>query len=54
MKFLKFQTVAKLAATGLLVLASSAHAHTGHDTSGLVSGLVHPLGLDHILALLAV
>lgn len=54
MKFLTFQTVAKLAATGLLVLAGSAQAHTGHDASSLMSGLVHPLGLDHMLAMLAV
>ncbi len=54
MKFLKFHTVAKLAATGLLVLAGSAQAHTGHDASSLMSGLVHPLGLDHMLAMLAV
>jgi urease accessory protein len=54
MKSLTFQAVAKLAATGLLVLAGSAHAHTGHDTSSLMSGLVHPLGLDHMLAMLAV
>jgi urease accessory protein len=54
MKFLKFQTIAKLTAAGLLVLAGSAQAHTGHDTSGIVSGLLHPLGLDHMLAMLAV
>lgn len=54
MKSLKFQTVAKLDATALLVLAGSAHAHTGHDPSGLVSGLVHPLGPDHMLVMLAV
>lgn len=54
MKPLTFQAVAKLAATSLLVLAGSAHAHTGHDASGLVSGLFHPLGLDHMLAMLAV
>ena len=54
MKSLTSHTVAKLAATGLLVLAGSAHAHTGHDASSLVSGLVHPLGLDHMLAMLAV
>lgn len=54
MKFLTFQTVAKLAATGLLVLAGSAQAHTGHDASNLMSGLAHPLGLDHMLAMLAV
>lgn len=54
MKSLTFHTVAKLAAAGLLVLANSAHAHTGHDASSLVSGLFHPLGLDHMLAMLAV
>jgi urease accessory protein len=54
MKTQKFHAVAKFAATGLLVLAGSAHAHTGHDTPSLASGLVHPLGLDHMLAMLAV
>jgi urease accessory protein len=54
MKTLKFQAIAKLTATGLLVLAGSAQAHTGHDTSSLASGLFHPLGLDHMLAMLAV
>ena len=54
MKPFKSHTITKLAATGLLVLAGSAQAHTGHDTSSLFSGLVHPLGLDHMLAMLAV
>ena len=54
MKSLKFQTVAKLVTTGLFLLAGSAQAHTGHDASSLMSGLVHPLGLDHMLAMLAV
>ena len=54
MKSLKFHTVAKFGAAGLLVLTGSAHAHTGHDASSLVSGLFHPLGLDHMLAMLAV
>jgi len=54
MKPFTSHTVAKLAATGLLVLAGSAQAHTGHDTTSLVSGLFHPLGLDHMLAMLAV
>ena len=54
MNTLKSQAVAKLAATGLLLLAGSAQAHTGHDTSGVMSGLFHPLGLDHMLAMLAV
>ena len=54
MKFLKCHTVLKSITAGLLVLAGSAHAHTGHDASSLMSGLVHPLGLDHMLAMLAV
>jgi urease accessory protein len=54
MKSLTFQTVAKSVAAGLLVLAGSAQAHTGHDASSLASGLFHPLGLDHMLAMLAV
>ena len=54
MKFLARPLFAKSAVAGLLVLAGSAHAHTGHDTSSLMAGLVHPLGLDHMLAMLAV
>lgn len=34
--------------------ATSAHAHPGHD-AGVLAGLLHPLlGLDHLLAILAV
>lgn len=54
MKFPLFSTVAKSTAAGLLLLAGSAQAHTGHDASSLMAGLVHPLGLDHMLAMLAV
>jgi urease accessory protein len=32
----------------------SAQAHTGHGTSSLMEGLVHPFGLDHLLAMVAV
>ena len=32
----------------------AAQAHTGHGTSGLVAGLAHPVGLDHLLAMVAV
>jgi urease accessory protein len=39
---------------GLLVSAGAAQAHTGHGTSSLMEGLVHPLGADHVLAMLAV
>lgn len=39
----------------LLAVASlAAAAHTGHDSSGLMAGLAHPLGADHLLAVLAV
>lgn len=31
-----------------------AHAHVGLDTGGAMAGLVHPLGWDHLLAMLAV
>ena len=42
-------------AAGLILLPSMAFAHPGHGTSGLVSGLSHPLfGLDHLLAMVAV
>jgi len=41
-----------LAAT--LIGAGAAHAHTGHGTSSLYEGLIHPFGLDHLLAMVAV
>lgn len=44
------------AASVLLVSlgSSAALAHTGHGTSGVLEGLVHPFGLDHLLAMVAV
>jgi urease accessory protein len=42
---------------GLALLATApswAHAHTGHGTTSLMAGLTHPLGADHLLAMLAV
>ncbi len=38
----------------LLLVATAAQAHTGHATASLVDGLAHPLGLDHLLAMVAV
>lgn len=39
----------------LTLLPSVAFAHPGHDTSGLMAGLLHPLmGWDHLLAMVAV
>jgi urease accessory protein len=29
-------------------------AHTGHETHSLMEGLIHPFGLDHLLAMVAV
>lgn len=38
-----------------LLLAQPALAHTGADTGGLTTGLLHPItGLDHVVAMLAV
>jgi urease accessory protein len=41
-------------AVALTLAASVAQAHTGHGTSGVAEGLSHPLGADHLLAMLAV
>jgi urease accessory protein len=37
-----------------MATAGAAQAHTGHGTASLFEGLVHPLGADHVLAMLAV
>lgn len=49
-----FNVLRGAAALGLVLAAGSACAHTGHGTSSLFEGLVHPLGLDHLLAMVAV
>lgn len=38
----------------LAAFAATAAAHTGHATASLMDGLFHPLGLDHLLAMLGV
>ncbi|WP_309043585.1 HupE/UreJ family protein [Marinobacter sediminicola] len=45
-----------LMATGLMVTATAASAHAGHDAgSGFASGLLHPMqGLDHLLAMASI
>jgi urease accessory protein len=49
-----------LIATGLLLVAGTCFAHPGHlgqggtAHPGILAGFVHPLGLDHLLAMLAV
>lgn len=39
---------------GLALTMGIAQAHTGHGTSGVSEGLAHPLGADHLLAMVAV
>jgi urease accessory protein len=34
--------------------STGASAHIGHENTSLMSGLTHPLGLDHLLAMVAV
>lgn len=49
------KNILRAAAAMLLVgLTGAAQAHTGHDTHSLMEGLVHPFGLDHLLAMVAV
>lgn len=43
-----------LLATVMTSTAFAAQAHTGHGTTSLMEGLVHPFGLDHLLAMVAV
>lgn len=49
-------TMIKKTLTSLLAFAPGlAFAHTGHETQGIISGLLHPLlGWDHLLAMVAV
>jgi urease accessory protein len=47
--------IRRLSAAVLMAgLAGAAQAHTGHGTHSLMAGLVHPFGLDHLLAMVAV
>jgi urease accessory protein len=39
---------------GLATASLAAQAHTGHGTTSLMEGLVHPFGPDHLLAMVAV
>lgn len=54
MKLLTQNTLRGLSVAALGLLAGLAQAHTGHDTSGISEGLAHPLGADHLLAMVAV
>ena len=45
----------RMVGMGCLALAAgAAQAHTGHGTSGVMEGLAHPFGTDHLLAMVAV
>ena len=46
--------VSRLITLALSLTSLSALAHTGHGTSSLMEGLVHPFGADHLLAMVAV
>jgi urease accessory protein len=54
MRILPQKSLRFIALLGLLATAGAAQAHTGHGTSSLFTGLAHPLGADHLLAMLAV
>lgn len=54
MKFLSHKSLGRIGVGVLALAAGMAQAHTGHDTSGVGAGLVHPFGLDHLLVMLAV
>lgn len=43
-----------LLTAGLLLACGTALAHTGHAVTGMAAGLAHPLGIDHLLAMVAV
>jgi urease accessory protein len=49
------RTRAKVAlVVALFAVMTAAEAHTGHGASGFASGVEHPLGPDHLLAMVAV
>jgi urease accessory protein len=54
MHFVSPKIIRAGAVLALAVAAGAAQAHTGHGTSGVAEGLAHPLGADHLLAMLAV
>ena len=54
MKFVPTTLMRTAILAALTLAASAAQAHTGHGASTLFDGLAHPLGLDHLLAMVAV
>lgn len=52
---MQIKSIRRAAAAAFLAgLAGAAQAHTGHGTHSLMEGLIHPFGLDHLLAMVAV
>ena len=54
MQFSSPRFIRAAAVVGLALTVGVAQAHTGHGTSGISEGLAHPLGADHLLAMVAV
>lgn len=54
MRVISFKSVRCIGVAAATLAACAAQAHTGHGTSGVAEGLAHPLGADHLLAMLAV
>lgn len=54
MKFLSHRLLRNVSIGSLALVAGLAQAHTGHGTTGVFEGLVHPFGQDHLLAMVAV
>lgn len=53
--FISWSVCLAAAGASLLVFASPAHAHAGHEHSSFLAGFQHPLyGLDHLLAMVTV
>ena len=54
MKLYGHKSIRNIAVGALALAVGLAQAHTGHGSSGFAEGLIHPFGLDHLLAMLAV
>lgn len=54
MKLLSPQSLRAAGMAALALAAGAAQAHTGHATTSFATGLAHPFGLDHLLAMVAV
>lgn len=54
MKLLMLKSMRAAGVAALALAAGAAQAHTGHGTTSIFEGLVHPFGLDHLLAMVAV